>query len=107
MKAGLTRTTLMKLYKEPLVLSITSFLGIVVLVWMIVSPPKAPIPTVDHKTPIPLIIGDPKEQNIKTSETIDNAEPDDAEPDDEETEQTTSPDNSLLVDPITNVLGDN
>ena len=101
MKAGLTRTTLMKLYKEPLVLSITSFLGIVVLVWMIVSPPKAPIPTVDHKTPIPLIIGDPKEQNIKTSETIDNAEPDD-----EETEQTTSPDNSLLVDPITNVLGD-
>ena len=102
MKAGLTRTTLMKLYKEPLVLSITSFLGIVVLVWMIVSPPKAPIPTVDHKTPIPLIIGDPKEQNIKTSETIDNAEPDD-----EETEQTTSPDNSLLVDPITNVLGDN
>lgn len=102
MKAGLTRTTLMKLYKEPLVLSITSFLGIVVLVWMIVSPPKAPIPTVDHKTPIPLIIGDPKEQNIKTSETIDNVEPDD-----EETEQTTSPDNSLLVDPITNVLGDN
>ena len=102
MKAGLTRTTLMKLYKEPLVLSITSFLGIVVLVWMIVSPPKAPIPTVDHKTPIPLIIGDPKEENIKTSETIDNAEPDD-----EETEQTTSPDNSLLVDPITNVLGDN
>ena len=102
MKAGLTRTTLMKLYKEPLVLSITSFLGIVVLVWMIVSPPKAPIPTVDHKTPIPLIIGDPKEQNIKTSETIDNAEPDD-----EETEQITSPDNSLLVDPITNVLGDN
>ena len=102
MKAGLTRTTLMKLYKEPLVLSITSFLGIVVLVWMIVSPPKAPIPTVDHKTPIPLIIGDPKEQNIKTSETIDNVEPDD-----EETEQTTSPDNSLLVDPSTNVLGDN
>ena len=102
MKAGLTRTTLMKLYKEPLVLSITSFLGIVVLVWMIVSPPKAPIPTVDHKTPIPLIIGDPKEQNIKTSETIDNAEPDD-----EETEKTTSPDNSLLVDPSTNVLGDN
>mgnify|MGYP003394820503 FL=1 len=102
MKAGLTRTTLMKLYKEPLVLSITSFLGIVVLVWMIVSPPKAPIPTVDHKTPIPLIIGDPKEQNIKTSETIDNAEPDD-----EETKQTTSPDNALLVDPITNVLGDN
>ena len=49
----------MKLYKEPLIICVSFVIAGVMAIWTLIALPNQSVePTVDHKTPLPVLMGD-------------------------------------------------